>query len=255
MNTSTSSGSRVSTAVPTRRRPGPRPGLRKLGKQRRRWSPREHRILLENAGNFSIGTIVARVGRSAAACSDRLRREVGSGALARGQFTLQSAAAETGYHPGQLQRARRALGQGWLRTSKRGRWLITVEQIEAIVVWLKTDYWCVRLRLSECVRHRGADLAHRAHGLCGVCFHAVRAIARQIRLPISVGPLRVEVRRVIELAAPADQPRLVEYEAQLARGLMLLEDDLRQLARIVALADLVVRRRARGPAAGSRSRT
>lgn len=206
---------------------------------RPRWTRPQKLVLLEGAGSFATRTVERRTGRTRKALEAVIRRHFDGGGLSRGSFTLREAQRETGYHRTQLRRAQRALGQAWMRTSSKGRWLISVEQLEALTKWLATDYWSAQLRLTECLRHRGRERPHHRSGLCSPCYWAVRGAAERLGLRFSVEAMLEQVATVVPFAAPSDAVRLGEYQAQLSRRLVLLEPELGHLARIAHLARMV----------------
>lgn len=206
---------------------------------RPRWSRKADLDLLEGQGSFTVRTVEKRTGRTRKAIYGRLLRAHGGGGMSRGNYTLDGAIEESGYSRTQLLRARRALGQAWLRTSKRGRWILTLEQFEALTEWLKRDFWCVSLRLTECLRCRTRKQPHHRNGLCTSCYWPVRAAAVQAGLRMSVRALAAETERLLPSAAPSDAALLKEYLAQLGRNLALLEAEIRQLARIRQLHRII----------------
>jgi len=112
---------------------------------------------------------------------------MGIGAMTRGTYSLQTATTMTGYSRTHLLRASAALNQKWKRMGPRGTFLISHEQIEDIVNWLRHDFWCKSKRLYNCVWCTTSTREHRSGGLCGPCFFNHRRMCRRLGLPPTVG--------------------------------------------------------------------
>lgn len=174
---------------------------------------------------YGISWFVKRLKRSVAAIRAKARREFGPMGMTRGALSLADASRRTGYHRGQLKRAAAALAQHWKRTSARGPYLIYEEQLEELVDWLKSDYWCPKLHLYCCIWCATEARPHRRWGLCDRCSN--RYAKRLIRagLPISTKGL---LELVTERNRDSD-PLLSEAARQLENGRAIREPTLRAL--------------------------
>lgn len=91
----------------------------------------------------------------------------------------------SGFTLSHLRRAGRALQQKWLRTGPRGTYLLTEDQREELLAWLRTDYWSKKHRLYTCTWCAGVRRPHRWGGLCSRCAPRYRARFRRAGLPSS----------------------------------------------------------------------
>jgi hypothetical protein len=64
--------------------------------------------------------------------------------------------------------------------------LVTDEQLEEIVLWLRHDYWCVRHRLHFCLWCGTREHASYAAGLCGPCYFQYRRLCLRLGLPTTL---------------------------------------------------------------------
>lgn len=201
----------------------------------RRWTKKEDRALLDGIGVFSIAWFRRQAGktgdypsaplRSAAAIYNRACLILGPGGLTRGTHSLKGAERETGYTRDQILRAQRALGQKWKRLSARGHYLITFEQLDEIVEWLKHDYWCCPLRLYGCTNCGDDRHPSRGNGQCPKCYWRLRRLARRLGIPTQ----RADLVRVVQTLDGGELQvrRIREY---LERKWGLTETQLRYLA-------------------------
>ena len=206
----------------------------------RRWTKKEDAALLDGVGVFSLAWFRRRAGtsydmpsaplRSPAAVYMRAARLIGSSSLTRGTHTLKDAARSTGYTIEQLQRAQQALSQKWKRLSPRGPYLITFDQLDEIVGWLRQDYWCKKLRLYGCVNCGDNHSPPRGMGLCARCYRRLRRILTLAGLPRRL-PGLVSMLQGIALDEVPTEMRAFISSAQrnLDRGWSLTEKQIRIL--------------------------
>jgi hypothetical protein len=90
----------------------------------------------------------------------------------------------TGYGRTHFLRAQQALNQQWRRLSPRGSWLITEEQAEEIIEWLKTDHWSKAKRLDACLWCSTTAEPMHALGLCRHDYLRYRRMCRTLGLPL-----------------------------------------------------------------------
>lgn len=190
------------------------------------WTREEDQILLDGAGVFAVDWFCRKTGRSRASLYSRTQHLYGPGGLSRGTYSLESASAETGYTREQLLRAQSALDQKWKRLSSRGRFLITFEQLQAMVEWLKHDYWCSKLRLYGCVNCGSSARPPRGMGLCPTDYWRVRRLCKRLGLPTTLDGL---VNSIEGLTSPS----LVILRERLAKGWGPTIDQARELAKIL----------------------
>lgn len=203
----------------------------------RPWTKDEDRALLDGAGVFSINWFRKKAGptdtyptapnRSRGAIYRRAERILGKGGLTRGTNTLMQAAKETGYTREQILRAQRACNQKWKRLSPRGPYLITFEQLDEMIGWLRQDYWCKKLRLYGCVNCGDSDRPSRGKGLCPRCYFKTRRVSISFRVPWRRGAL-------VELVQGLDETRaeVRVIRDHLERGWGLTEDQIKTLIAI-----------------------
>ena len=158
----------------------------------RRWSKREVNNLLLGAGAFGIEWLRAQTGQPYGEHGPKHRSEkavrnkasiMGLGGLTRGAYTLRSLMRETGYTRKQLVRAQYALNQKWKRSGPRGYFLVTEDQRDDILEWLKHDYWCRPKHLYACMWCGGSRRPHYSAGLCGTCHRRHLRLCGQLGLP------------------------------------------------------------------------
>lgn len=135
-----------------------------------RWTREQLRVLTTSVGSFGLDYTVRNTGRSAPGVYWQIRHQWGGGGIGRGTKSLTQVVKDTGYDRRQLIRAGLALGQRWQRTSRHGRIMLGDDQVEALGLWLRHDYWCGRLHLYACVDCGRRDRPPRALGLCTSCY-------------------------------------------------------------------------------------
>lgn len=136
----------------------------------RRWTEEQRRALLDGIGSFGWSVLENRTQHTRPEIREKIRREFGGGGITRGSYSLAQAMLETGYSRSQLDRAAEALNQRWQRTARRGDYLITVEQIEDMVVWLQNDFWSKKHHLYNCEECGSSERRHFSGGLCQPCY-------------------------------------------------------------------------------------
>jgi len=158
-----------------------------------RWSEKSLRTLFHGVGSYGIqwfrnqtktadGSLRSRQAIYAAA-----RRLYGLGGLTRGAWTLRRFIEHTGYQRTHLFRARSALRQKWKRLGPGGAYLITEEQKDEIVEWLKHDYWSAQKRLYCCLACHTEVKPHYSYGLCRRCYFKYRRYCVRNDLPVTLG--------------------------------------------------------------------
>jgi hypothetical protein len=162
----------------------------------RHWTKRERMSLTDGAGRLSLEWLQNRSGkphdwpnaptrRSRLAIYSQANRLHGQGGLTRGTYTLDHIINDTGYSRTHILRARQALNQQWRRLTARGPWLITEEQCDEIVAWLKTDHWSKAKRLDGCLWCSTTTVPMRALGLCRRDYVRYRRMCVDLGLPTS----------------------------------------------------------------------
>ena len=151
--------------------------------------------MLLGAGAFGVEWLRSKTGkpygddgpkhRSVSAIRSKACR-MGLGGLGRGSMTLAELVEATGYSRTQLLRAQYALSQKWKRTGPRGPYLITEDQKEDLMEWLKHDYWCKAKHLYVCVWYSGSNRRHYSAGLCGTCHKAHFRLCRALGIPTAL---------------------------------------------------------------------
>ena len=162
----------------------------------KRWSKDAERALLQGIGFYGLDWFQRQGGapydypnaptkRSRQAVYAKARELFGPGGLTRGVYTLTRLARDTGYDPGQIHRAGSALNQKWKRLGPRGVYLLTDEQSEDILEWLKHDFWCKSLRLYACSWCGTKTKPPKGAGLCGSCYFKHRRWCQKAGIPES----------------------------------------------------------------------
>lgn len=148
------------------------------------WTDGQKRALRDFIG-VAGWTVIRRKcgGRSRQAVLSMVRRELGGGGITRGSYSLAEAMRETGYSRTQLERASAALNQRWLRTGRKGVFLITGDQLEDMAGWLRHDYWSKSLRIYCCLQCGTVDRPHHTFGLCRSCHGRLGRVARRYGVP------------------------------------------------------------------------
>lgn len=163
----------------------------------KRWTKEAEHALLHGIGFYGLEWFQRQGGaphdspnaakkRSRDAVYAKARALFGRGGLTRGVSTLARLSRETGYHPTQIQRAGSALNQKWKRLGPRGVYLLTDEQAEDILEWLKHDFWSKALRLYACAWCGAREKPHRGSGLCGACYFRHRRWCEERGVPRTV---------------------------------------------------------------------
>lgn len=172
----------------------------------RAWTKREEQALLQGVGVYGFGWFRCRtgdsydwpnapIGRSSDAVKAKCRRMYGGG-LTRGSYTLREVCRITGYAMTHVRRACVALAQKWKRTSLKGSFLISEEQMEDIVYWLRKDYWSKKHRLYTCLWCGQEEQPHYSNGLCQRCFEKYRKRLKRSGLPVQTKKLLAYVRKL-----------------------------------------------------------
>ena len=150
--------------------------------------------LTDGAGRLSLDWLRRRAGqphqwpnaptkRSRWAVYGQARRLHGPGGLTRGTYTLDHMIKTTGYCRSHFIRASRALNQQWRRLTPRGPWLVTEDQTEEIIEWLKTDHWSKAKRVDRCLWCSTTTAPMHALGLCRRDYLRYRRMCRNFGLP------------------------------------------------------------------------
>jgi len=207
----------------------------------RRWTKQEARQLLLGAGAFGISWLQAQTGpghdwpnapehRSYQAIKDKARH-MGLGGFTRGAMSLAGMIRATGYTKTQLCRAMGALAQKWKRTGPQGDYLITDDQIDEIIEWLRHDFWCKCKHLYACLWCSGQRRPHRAMGLCESCFWKHRKLCLVLRVPSGVKRQKEMVDRLRGLELQPEERKFLERAAwKLGKGLALEREQVEWLS-------------------------
>ena len=146
------------------------------------WSKEENDILLNLIGTSTYPSIKKQLpGRSLEAIKRQALR-LGH-PLYQGTVTLNQIIRETGYNWKQLERAKEALNQHWMRATGRGRsrFLIKGEQLIELIEYLKREpypftsrFGSPRLTWSRyhkiCLGCSSTNRPHYGHGYCEACW-------------------------------------------------------------------------------------
>jgi len=198
----------------------------------RRWSNKELRALLTGIGAYGIKWFQKRTDapndwpnapdhRSLYAIKAAARRHCGPGGLTRGSYTLHHVMQATNYSRTQILRARDALGHKWKRMRVRGNYIITEEQVDEMVEWLKHDYWDKDQHLYCCLGCQTEKRTAFGLGLCGRCYWRYRRLCVRLDVPTSPKGQRELLSRieVLEGDKTAAHDRFLdEIGTQLERG-------------------------------------
>lgn len=206
----------------------------------KRWSDKAKNALLQGIGSYGIKWFQRNSGtpedyqgapkhRTRQAIYNKALREWGHGGLTRGALTLRELMTTTGYSRSQLLRAREALKQRWGRLGPKGDHLITEEQAEEILEWLKHDYWSKSKHLYCCLRCQTNRRDHFGLGLCTRCYPRYRRHCQSLGVPTKP----IDQRDVLEglgLDKSGKHGSFLESITQrLVRGLALSEEQLEWL--------------------------
>lgn len=206
-----------------------------MSRQVKRWTHEQRQSLLLGVGTYGLEWLKRNSGnRSRKAIYDQMHDLWGKGGLTRGSYPLQKVIDETSYNREQLIRAGKALQQRWARTSKRGTFLLTEDQIEQIVAWLRKDYWCSKLCLYGCVRCGTIQRRPHGFGCCERCYFVLRRLALSVGLPFSITKLHGYVLELQKLYSGPDRDFLDLLEARLDRRWAPLDLELERLGRLSA---------------------
>lgn len=209
----------------------------------KRWGKDEVRVLLDGVGNYGLSHFQKKSGkpheyvgapknRSRKAVYNKILREFGPGGLTRGVYTVQRLVEGTGYNREQLHRAREACKQKWKRIGPRGAYLITEEQMEEIVEWLKHDYWASVHHLYCCLHCNTDRRPHYSLGLCTRCYSKYRRSLVKCNLPTT----NEKLIRHVESMEVGDSEKCVKFLDKilktLDRGLALNREELKWLLKL-----------------------
>lgn len=200
------------------------------------WTRKNEQALLQGVGIFGVAWFQAKTGdsfdwpnsakgRSRGAIYEKARRMYGEGGLTRGSYTMREILEKTGYSLTHIKRAVQALAQKWKRTSRRGSFLVYEEQLEEIIQWLKTDYWCKKHRLYNCLWCGTEVREHFSNGLCKRCYDKYVKRVKRAGLPLRIPELLQLVRSHKRKGCKF----LEDAEKQLNRGRALSQEILVQL--------------------------
>lgn len=140
-----------------------------------RWSTEESRSLFHGIGTQALRSLRKATGdRTAGALYQKARRMGFPGGLRRGSWSLRQVMDHTQYTRTQLERARDALNLKWRRTRPRGPFILTDDQVEDMVAWLKHDYWDKDRGLYGCVWCTTSQGRPKGLGLCSSCYYRWR---------------------------------------------------------------------------------
>lgn len=188
--------------------------------------------LTDGAGRLSMDWLRRKAGqphdwpnspkkRSRDAIYSQSRRIHGQGGLTRGSYTLSYLIDSTGYSRTHILRAQIALSQQWRRLTPNGSWLITEDQTEEIIDWLKTDHWSKAKRLDGCLWCSTDTAPMHALGLCRRDYVRYRATCRRLGLPIRP---KDQVALVMAIGCPVKMLERIE------RGIALDAEHLDEIA-------------------------
>lgn len=199
-----------------------------------RWTKREAQQLLMGAGAFGIAWLQAQTkGRSYYALMSKARR-MGLGGFTRGALSFAEVMRQTGYSRKQLFRARDALNQKWKRTGPLGDYLITDDQLDEIVEWLKHDFWSKTKHLYSCAWCSSEKRPHRSLGLCTSCFWIYRDECLALEVPAGVHQQRELVAYLRGLTLAIEERKFLErVRWRLERGLALERGQLEWLSLLI----------------------
>lgn len=200
----------------------------------RRWTRQEEQTLLTAVGNFGVGYMMRKTGRTRIAVDQKIFSMFGGGGVSRGTLSVRMVAANTGYTEAQICRAGRALAQRWCRTSTYGKNMITEDQAEALVRWLRHDYWSGVSKTYACVYCGRTQYEHEGLGLCHPCYQVRLVVFTRAGLEFSAAGLAAAVEAVRRTTPPADHDWLDSFAASLEMGCVLTRGTLDRLLREAA---------------------
>jgi hypothetical protein len=162
----------------------------------RRWTKREAQNILMGAGAFGVSWLRAQTKGAYSWPGAPKRRSyhavmckawrMGLGGVTRGSMSLADVCKRTGYTKTLLMRAMSALNQKWKRTGKRGDYLITDDQLDEMLDWLKHDYWSKAKRLYACSWCSASNRPHEGLGLCCSCFWKHLKLCKRLGVPTGI---------------------------------------------------------------------
>lgn len=205
----------------------------------KRWSKAEEQALRDCIGSYGWGKVKRVVGesypnfpwfkfgRSKAAIKLKILR-MGICGVKRGAYSINAIIKTTGYELTAIKRAQVALNQKWRRLGPKGVFIITEEQYDDLMAWLKHDYWCVSKRLYGCVCCATKKENHLCAGLCSSCFNDYRRHCYRLELPNSLSKqLRLATR------LPTRSPQRREIMKRLSFKITLATPQLVWLSKAV----------------------
>lgn len=210
-----------------------------------KWTKKAEKSLFDSIGNYGLSWHQKHAGppgenpkerRSSAAIYNKAYRMFGPGGLTRGSYSLKQIMDKTGYTRTHLFRAQHALNQKWKRMGPKGAYLITDDQLDLIVEWLKHDYWAKAGRRYCCAMCSTENRPHKALGLCDRCFSAYRRQCAKFDLPASGKKqlaLMYKFRRHAKEMTDNQAKFIEKAVLQLKQGLALDERQLECLAKIL----------------------
>jgi hypothetical protein len=145
------------------------------------WTKKEELSLLQGIGANSLNWLCNKSGgRSPFALYHKLARIGYNSGLTRGTYTLRKLMDLTGYSESQLKRAAKSCFQKWRRTSSKGSFVITEDQMEELCAWLGKDFWSKRHKLYRCLWCNTQEEGHYGLGLCYGCYNEYYRLLRQL---------------------------------------------------------------------------
>ena len=210
----------------------------------KRWTKREAKQLLMGAGAFGVSWLQGQTGpayewpnapqhRSYYAMKSKAHR-MELGGFTRGSFSLDAVMCRTGYTRKQLFRAMAALNQKWKRTGPRGPYLVTDDQLDEIVEWLRHDFWCKSKHLYSCLWCSGEKRRHEGLGLCVSCFWKHLKLCLALGVPSGVKQQKELVAWLRTLELRTEERKFLERVTwRLGKGLALERGQLEWLSLLI----------------------
>ena len=124
-------------------------------------------------------------------------------------------ACDSGYSRGHILRGRDALRQQWRRLSPRGTWLISEEQADNIIVWLRSDHWSKAKLLDGCLWCGTALVPMHALGLCRRDYVLYRKKCQELSIPARP---RDQIGMVMIVGGPIQMIERIERGIALSRA-------------------------------------
>lgn len=206
--------------------------MAKKSKKREPWDEASLRVLFDGIGISGVRWFTTRCSRSYKAIYNKALREYGKGGLTRGAYTLWEVCQTTGYTRSHMLRAQSALNQKWKRLGPVGAHLITDEQLEDIVEWLKHDFWSKAKKLYGCQWCTTTNRTHKGAGLCQRCYFRHIYLCKQLGIPSSLSGQMALLRKAKSLDCAnleAHGTFIRRAMARLQSGLALSEENLERL--------------------------